>query len=125
MSIRPEYVREIVNGTKHYEFRRSIFKESIDRVFIYETAPVKKVVASFSIDEILEDHPSKLWERCQSVSGIDRESFFEYFKGKETGFAIKIKDLDVFKTPIDPAQAIPDFVAPQSFRYVAQNTFMN
>jgi type I restriction enzyme S subunit len=113
-----------VNGTKHYEFRRSIFKDSIDRVFIYETAPVKKVVASFSIDEILEDHPSKLWERCQSVSGIDRESFFEYFKGKETGFAIKIKDLDVFKTPIDPAQAIPDFVAPQSFRYVEQNTFI-
>jgi predicted transcriptional regulator len=55
-----------------------------------------------------------------SFSGIDKKSFFEYFEGKEVGFAIKIKDLDVFKTPIDPVRAIPDFVAPQSFRYVEQ-----
>jgi len=120
LSIKPEYVREIVKGTKRYEFRRAIFKDKggVDKVYIYSTAPVKKIVASFAIDEIIEDHPENLWLKCQSFSGIDKTSFFEYFKDKEKGFAIKIKDLDVFETPVDPNKVIPDFTPPQSFRYV-------
>jgi type I restriction enzyme S subunit len=124
ISIKPRFVNEIIKGTKKYEFRRSIFKDAkeIGKVFIYATAPIKKIVASFSIGEIVADHPEALWNRCQSVSGIDRSSFFEYFKNKDVGFAIKIKDLDVFKTPVDPTRVIPGFVAPQSYRYVDQAT---
>lgn len=120
LSIRPEYVRKILNGTKRYEFRRSIFKDRArdEKIYIYSTAPVKKIVASFCIDEIIEAQPEVLWNQCQSYSGIDKSSFFEYFKDKEKGFAIKIKNLDKFETPVDPKKVIPDFTPPQSFRYV-------
>jgi len=120
LSIRPEYVRKILNGTKRYEFRRSIFKDRarVEKIYIYSTAPVKKIVASFCIDEIIEDQPEELWNKCQFFSGIDKNAFFAYFKDKEKGFAIKIKNLDPFETPVDPKNVIPDFTPPQSFRYV-------
>ena len=120
LSIRPEYVREILKGTKRYEFRRSIFKDRarIKKIYIYSTAPVKKIVASFCIDEIIEDQPEELWNKCQFYSGIEKNAFFEYFKDKEKGFAIKIKDVDMFEPLVNPNNVIPDFTPPQSFRYV-------
>ena len=70
---------------------------------------------------------ARSWQIIQNRCGIAANQpqvsigiFFEYFKNKDVGFAIKIKDLDVFKTPVDPTRVIPGFVAPQSYRYVDQ-----
>ena len=58
LSIKPKYVQSILSGEKQYEFRKAIFKNrTIDRVFIYSSAPVKRIVALFEIGTILEDHP--------------------------------------------------------------------
>ncbi len=121
MSIKPKYVEKMKHGEKQFEFRRSIFKDYRDvaAIYIYSTAPVKRIVASFMIDDVIEDAPSKLWEKCKDFSGIEEEPFFDYFKDKETGFAIKIKELRFFKEPIDPKQRDAGFVPPQSYRYIA------
>ncbi len=46
-SIKPKYVERILSGEKKYEFRKRIWKKQVDRVFIYASSPVKKIVASF------------------------------------------------------------------------------
>lgn len=47
-----------IEGDKRYEFRKAIFRNhEIGRVFIYSSAPVKRIVALFEIGTILEDHP--------------------------------------------------------------------
>lgn len=119
LSIKPKYVNEIVKGNKKYEFRKKVFKRNneIKEVYIYSTSPVKKIVGFFKCDRIIEDHPEKLWKEFNIHSGIDEYEFFEYFKERDTGFAIEISKLEVFKIPIDPKQLIPKFTAPQSFRY--------
>ena len=120
LSIKPKYVEEIIKRNKEYEFRRSIFRcrEDIEMVYMYSTSPVKKIVGRFRIESIIEDHPKNLWESFRDFSGVEVEEFFNYFGDKETGFAIKIKEVEVFKEPIDPKISIPNFTPPQSFCYI-------
>ncbi|MHA1728153.1 MAG: hypothetical protein ACTSWY_05425 [Promethearchaeota archaeon] len=122
LSIKPKYVEEIKKGNKRYEFRKSFCNkkkfEKIEKIYIYSSSPVKKIVARFVIRVIIEDHPKKLWEKCKDISGIDKAGFFKYFRNREKGLALEISKLKIFKNPIDPKSIIPDFRAPQSFCYV-------
>ena len=42
ISIKPEFVNKIIINEKLYEFRKSVFKEDVEKIFIYATHPVKK-----------------------------------------------------------------------------------
>ena len=42
ISINPEHVENIINGTKKYEYRTKAAKQDISSIIIYETVPVKK-----------------------------------------------------------------------------------
>jgi len=119
LSIKPKYVKAIMDGIKEYEFRKQIFKDrSVKIAFIYESSPMQKIVGSFVISEIVEGHPDYLWEEFQEVSGVSEPEFFNYFAGRENGFAIRIDKLERFETPIDPHEVIEKFVPPQSFCYM-------
>jgi type I restriction enzyme S subunit len=119
LSIKPKYVREILSGAKQYEFRKQIFKnKSVKTVFIYSTAPEKKIVASFHLGKIVKNHPDYLWEQYCDVSGLSEPEFFEYFSDRDTGYAIRIEELKQFAEPVDPHDVIDRFVAPQSCCYL-------
>jgi predicted transcriptional regulator len=119
LSIKPKYVKSIIEGDKRYEFRKTIFKNrEIDRIFIYSSSPVKKIVGSFEIGCILEDHSSDLWDTVKEFAGIDNRDFFAYFDGKSRAFAIEIQNLQEFNDPIDPYETMPGFVPPQSYCYM-------
>jgi type I restriction enzyme S subunit len=118
LSIKPKYADAILNGSKQYEFRRKIFKrKNINKVYMYSTSPIKKIVGTFTVGEIIEDHPRGLWKRCQNKSGINEAEFFNYFDGVGIGYAIKIKDLERIREPVDPRSIFPNFTPPQSFCY--------
>lgn len=125
LSIKPKYVEEIKKGTKKYEFRKSIFKNYVNLIFIYSSSPEKKIVARFSTTTIIEDHPRNLWKKCKKFSGIEEKEFFNYFAEKEKGFAIKIDNLRIFKKPLEPKELIPNFMPPQSFYYLDKTVFAN
>ena len=119
MSVKPVYVSKIIEGTKKYEFRKSIFKKrSVDLVYIYSSHPVKKIVGKFTIGDILEDRPDNLWDAVKDQSGLDESEFFNYFEGRSKGYAIGIDEFTPFKDPIDPRLHYDNFVPPQSFCYV-------
>ena len=119
LSIRPKYAEAIAEGRKSFEFRKSMFKyHSIERVYLYVTKPVSKVVGSFKVGTIICREPKLLWEELGRHSGISSWEFFEYFKDSDVGFAIEIKDLEVFQTPVDPSLFVPGFKPPRSFRYI-------
>ncbi len=126
LSIKPKYVEEIKKGNKKYEFRKKGFsKKSINEAYIYSTSPVKKIIGFFKIKNIIEDHPKNLWENYKDFSGISEDEFFKYFENREVGFAIEINKFKMFDDPIDPVHIIPNFVAPQSFRYIDVNGLNN
>lgn len=119
LSIKPEFANKIFNGSKKYEFRRSIFKNpSVKKIIVYASSPIQKVIGEFEIDSILMDDLDSLWKRTKKHSGISKEFFFSYFSQKEIGYAIKIKKTKKYKTPLCLRR---DFriIPPQSYAYVA------
>jgi type I restriction enzyme S subunit len=124
LSIKPQYVDQILEGNKKFEFRKSIFKNrDIRRVFIYSSAPVKKVVASFEIGQIIEASPQELWAKCHEFAGIPEQDFFDYFNNSEVGYAIEIMNLSELFEPIDPYLSMNNFKAPQSYYYLSLDYF--
>ncbi|UGV39970.1 GNAT family N-acetyltransferase [Methanococcoides orientis] len=120
LSIKPKFANKILVGEKKYEFRKSKInpKKNVNKIFIYSSSPVKKIVGSFRIEKVFEDTPSNLWDRFNEFGSIEKKDFFEYYKQKEMGCAFKIKDLEVFENQIDPKEIFEKFVAPQNYRYL-------
>lgn len=120
MSVRPEFAEKILDGSKKYEFRKTVFRKHVDRVYIYSSSPVKRIVGFFSMGGVLEGTPEELWEKCRHHSNTSRESFFGYLRGSDKAYAIKIKNPKKFSEPVDPRSLVEGFVPPQSFCYVSE-----
>ena len=118
LSIKPEYVEQIERHTKLFEFRKRKFKNVPSEILIYASAPVKRIVGIIQVGAIIEDTPISLWSRCKQNAGIKEKAFFQYFKGKNQGIAIVIKDYIKFESPIDPYKVNSDFTPPQSYAYL-------
>lgn len=119
LSIKPEYVDKIADGTKLYEFRKSVFKNSVDKIWVYSSSPVKKIVGKIIVEDIVESTPAQLWLDFQKHAGIDKIKFFKYFEGKEKGYAIKIKEFIPFDKHINPYVEKNNFTPPQSYAYLS------
>lgn len=119
LSIKPEFVEEIILGKKKYEYRKSIFKrKDISAVVVYATKPYGKIVGEFKIGNILVDEPRNIWEQTKEFSGITKTYFNNYFKGRKTGFAIQIKDFRKYEKPLDINEFDKKLKGPpQSFCY--------
>ena len=119
LSIRPNFCKLIFSGQKMYEYRTRVFTRSdIDRVYVYASKPICRIVGYFTIDHVIEDSPSNVWEITHEGSGISKEYFDAYFKSCHTAHAIKIGEVVKLDTPIDPKEVIKNFHAPQNFMYV-------
>lgn len=119
LSIRPRYAAAIFEGEKLFEFRRSIFRRQVNRVVVYVTQPVGLVLGEFEVRGIVEGSPASLWTRTRAAAGIDRASFFEYFDGREVGYAIQIGKVRRYRTPLC-IRATFGIRPPQSFAYLNQ-----
>jgi predicted transcriptional regulator len=120
LSIKPEFVEKILNGTKKFEFRKSAFKrEGIKKVVIYATMPVGKIVGEFEINGIIQDLPETLWSKTKEFSGISREFFDDYYIGKESAVAIGVGEITKYDIPLCLSTLGKNIVAPQSYRYLS------
>ena len=119
LSIRPIFCKMIFSGQKKYEYRKRVFKHiDIDKVYIYATKPICRIVGYFTIDEVIEDKKSYMWEKTHKDGGISKEFFDAYFKNCDMAHAIKIGEVVKLDNSIDPKKVIKDFHAPQNYRYV-------
>ena len=119
LSIRPTFCQSIFEGKKVYEYRKRVFKHiDIDKVYIYATKPICRIVGYFTIDEVIEDKKSYMWEKTHKDGGISKEFFDAYFKNCDIAHAIKIGEVVKLDNPIDPKEVIKNFTAPQNYRYV-------
>lgn len=118
LSIKPEFANKIFDGTKQYEYRRVIFKnQKVNRVVVYASAPISKVIGEFEIDRVINAAPSSLWDQTKEAAGISRAYFNSYFEGKREGYAIKVTRARLY------AEALCLYSTygvrpPQSFQYL-------
>lgn len=78
---------------------------------------LKKIVGIIFIKQVLFLRIEKIWEETKEFSGMSKKDFFDYFKGKEKGYAIEIKKFKKIN-PIDPRKIEESFFPPQSFFYL-------
>lgn len=117
LSIKPEFAEKILIGEKRYEFRRKLCRKDIDKIYIYETSPVKKVVGEVSVIGKMQGDKDAVWSRTKASAGVSREGYERYFDGMETAAAYCLGDVMRYET----AKDIKDFgisKPPQSFVYI-------
>ena len=61
LSIKPEFVEKIFSGEKQYEYRKVLFKQKVDTVYIYASRPISKIVGEFKIEKILCDTAANVY----------------------------------------------------------------
>lgn len=118
LSVKPEYASKILCGEKLYEYRKSIFRRPVEKVYIYASSPICMIVGEFQIDHIIREAPTILWNKTHSESGVTKSFFNSYFNGKPLGYAIRLKEVISYPTPINPFSICEDFRAPQNYIYV-------
>lgn len=118
LSIKPEFANKIFSGKKKFEYRKAIFKRTdVNKVIVYASAPVSKVIGEFEIDHIISDEVSSLWNKTRNHSGISQDFFFEYFNGRQVGHAIRVKNYVRYSDPCCIEEKF-GIRPPQSFVYV-------
>ena len=69
LSIKPEFAEKIFAGTKKFEFRKIIFKHrNINKIIVYASSPIKKVIGEFIIDDIIIADIDTLWNTTYKYS---------------------------------------------------------
>lgn len=117
LSINPEHVENIFNGNKKYEYRKIRCKQDIDKIIIYSTYPIMKVVGEAKVENILEGSPEKIWEITNKKSGINSRFFNEYYEGRDKAIAYELSDVVKYNEP----KELKNYglkIAPQSFAYI-------
>ncbi|VBB07106.1 Hypothetical protein LUCI_2350 [Lucifera butyrica] len=126
LSIHPEYVYKIFNGTKAIELRRTRPKiQTGDWVVVYATSPLKALYGMLQVEKVITSTPSILWETTRNVSGISEKNFFSYFHNTNKAYGIFISKKWALPNPLsleELRQIIPGFRPPQGFAYLDSNS---
>lgn len=117
LSINPEHVEHILEGSKQYEFRKVRCREDVNKILIYATAPQKQVVAEADIEDVIIDTPNAVWEQTKEFAGVSYSFFESYYKGKSKAVAYKLRNVTTFDKPLS-LNELGISCAPQSFVYL-------
>lgn len=118
LSIKPEFALRIFDGSKRYEYRRSIFKrDEVTKIVVYASDPIRKVIGEFEIGDILHEEPQALWAKTKKHAGITKTKFLEYFRNKKKGYAIQVNSTRMYDVPL-PLNSFMVSSPPQSFMYL-------
>lgn len=117
LPIKPVYAEKILSGQKKYEYRKKLCQEDIDKIYIYATAPIKRLVGEVTVEKKVSLRKEDLWNESWKESGIEYEFYKEYFKANDFASAYKLGDYKMYKSGIPLAEIGIDY-SPQSHVYI-------
>jgi predicted transcriptional regulator len=121
MSIKPQYVKAIIDGSKRIEFRKRKFAREIKYILVYETSPSKTIVGYIEIKNIEIWPPDVMWKKYSKIGIITEEDYFSYYGSSEIAIGILIDKFTSFTNPINIEKI--KITPPQSFRYITFDLF--
>ncbi len=120
LSIKPEYAKKIIDGTKKYEFRKRLAKHPVTKIIIYSTFPEKKVLGEVEVTGVLTESKMLLWETTKAFSGLSLDQYQDYFGNSVEANAYILGQVTLYNPPID-LSALGLKQAPQSFAYIHES----
>lgn len=118
LSVKPEYVERIFDGSKKYEYRKRLANKTVDKILIYSTTPIMKVVGEVQVIETISASPTALWESTKKFAGISREKYRKYFKGCKVACAYQLGQVIRYDQPKELSEFNVN-LPPQSFIYIS------
>lgn len=117
LPIKPCYVNRILSNEKLYEYRKTLCKKDINKMYIYSTAPVKRIVGEAEVVEKICMEKEELWNRTKAESGITEEFYKEYFANQDLACAYHLSNIKKYKDSI-PLENVGIYYPPQSYVYI-------
>ncbi len=118
ISIKPCYVEKICAGIKCYEYRKRIFSKDVERIYVYASSPIQKIVGFFEYSGAVSGTPDYVWSNTHNYSGVNIESYKNYYYGRDVAYALIVKHFYIFSDGINPWEIFDKFFPPQSFMYI-------
>lgn len=119
MSIKPTYASKILEGSKTIEIRRRFSDKLANKeMLLYASKPIKSVVGSVRIKNVVQMESTELWGKYSKEIDIDRNEFLDYIQDQNKVYAIFLENPVVFTTPIkwDFLKEKNNIVPPRSYR---------
>ena len=123
MAIDPRSANAILNGTKGAEFRKHRLAPDIQRVVIYATAPIRRIVGEFSIGATVVGSPDEIWRDVGHLGEIAEPAFHSYFHGKERAVAFLVSRTRRYTRSLALGDLSPMPAVPHSTIYLAADMF--
>lgn len=119
LSIKPEYVKRIFDGTKKYEFRKRLAQKDVSKIVVYSTFPEMKIVGEVQVIGVLSMSKTQLWEMTKKEAGISRSKYRKYFEKSKKAYAYVLGKTKIYDIP-KTLEEYGILQAPQSFIYVSE-----
>lgn len=101
ISLDSRHAKKIYSGAKRVELRRrSMHVTPGATMWIYEKIPVGSITGSATITAILTASPEELWCRFESISGLSKKEFFDYFANVKVACALVLDNAQNLHTPL-------------------------
>jgi predicted transcriptional regulator len=121
ISIKEKYVNQILNGSKRIELRKSRPSVDVgDHVIIYCTSPIKAIVGTAKVENVISYTPSEMWRLNSKSLGINRKEYFEYYSKSDKAIGIVLSDVEKLSFSICLSlikSQMPKFTPPQTYKY--------
>jgi predicted transcriptional regulator len=89
----------------------------VDKIVIYATYPIMRVVAEVDVEKVIEGDLNEVWKQTKKFSGINRYFYDKYYSGKKKAVAYKLCNVRKYKRrKLLSAYGVQN--APQSFVYL-------
>ncbi len=118
LPIKPIYSDMIMSGIKKYEYRKRLCKKDIEKIYIYSTSPVKKIIGEADVVDKIIMPKQDLWNCTRTFSGITEAFYNEYFKNTEYACAYKLGETKRYTKAVDLKDININYV-PQSYVYMS------
>lgn len=122
LSIKPEYVVKLFDGTKKVELRK--IKPKLipgDILVVYACSPVKAIAGLCKVQKVIEDSPKNIWHQVEQIAGISKKKFDDYYQFSSKAYAIFLENKEQYEPPLDLEyikQKLVKFNPPQSYKYL-------
>ena len=127
ISIMSYYARQIFNGTKGFEFRKSPLRASDlnKQIFVYSAKGDKAIIGSFKVKKIHHGNVDEIMQITGYDKRPDGHEILEYYGNNPNCYALELYDVQSFQKPLtlkELRRLDPNIQLPQYFTYINPNS---
>lgn len=102
ISIMSYYARQIFNGTKKFEFRKSPLKpyDLNKPIFVYSAKEDKAIIGSFEVVKVHKGNLNEILKITGYDKRSDRQEIIDYYKNCENCYALELSNITQFSKPL-------------------------